>query len=1079
MFQYVFKTKSLRKKPVFISGIIISMVAILSFLVAYQSPQPTTAPSTQANDWENPRVFSRNTEPPHATLVPYAGLEKAVAGDRFKSEYLLSLNGKWKFNWVSKPADRPQDFYKPEYNVSSWKDIAVPGNWQLQGYDVPIYLDAPYPFKKNPPFIQHDHNPVGSYRTEFAVPDDWQGRQVFLHFDGIESAFYVWVNGQMIGYSEESRTPAEFNITHYLRSGKNILAAEVYRWSDGSYLECQDFWRLSGIFRNVYLFSTPSAHIRDFEIKGDLDSEYGDATLKVKAWVWNYSDAACRNHAVEVILLDPTGKPVGGEILTRGTSIYIAPGAESIFLLKADVSNPLKWSAEHPNLYTIVFLLKDSNGNIIEVESAKFGFRKVEIKGGHLLLNGQPILVKGVNRHEHDPITGHYLTRESMVKDILLMKQHNINTVRTCHYPDDPQWYELCDYYGLYLIDEANIESHGMGYKPEVTLANRPEWKDAHLDRIIRMVERDKNHPSVIIWSMGNEAGDGTNFEAASEWIHRRDPSRPVHYERAELRPHTDIYCPMYSTIEEIVEYASQKQDRPLIMCEYGHAMGNSCGNLQDYWDAIEQFDQLQGGCIWDWVDQGILKTTPDGRKYFGYGGDFGDSPTDGNFCCNGLVLPDRAITPKTIEVKKVYQNIGFKPIDLESGKVEVVNKFFFTNLNDYEFLWSLTGDGTEIESDILGTLDIGPRESRVVTVPFKRPKPESGSEYWLRFSVRLKEDTSWAPKGHEIAAEQFKLPFNSNVALTGIKSLPPLKKTETREEVVISGKDFAVRFDRKAGSLASFQYKGTELIAKGLEPNFWRAPTDNDFGNGMEQRCAVWQKASVNRTLESFTIENVSESAITLVARFNLPDVESKHRTSYTILGSGDIIVENDLQIGRKELPELPRFGMRMRLPDSFERIEWYGRGPHENYCDRYSSAFVGHYKSSVREQFVPYVSPQENGYKTDVRWVALFNGRGAGLEFVGMDLVSMSALRYTIEDMTQKKRGTMHPVDLTEHNFIELNVDLKQMGVGGDDSWGARPHPQYTLPPQNYSYRFRMRPLAKDEDPMKLSKQRFALNP
>jgi beta-galactosidase len=1031
----------------------------------------------QVNDWEDPLVVSRNTEAPHATLIPYSTIEKAIVGDRFGSEYLLLLNGKWKFHWVARPADRPKDFFRPDYDVSAWKAIDVPGNWELQGYDVPIYLNEGYPFPADPPRIPHDRNPVGSYRTEFTIPNGWSGRPVFLHFDGVASAFYVWINGQMVGYNEDSRTPAEFNITPYLRPGGNVLAAEVYRWSDGSYLECQDFWRLSGIFRNVYLFSTPFIHIRDFEIKADLDGDCRDAKLRAKAWVWNYGSEASRNQTVEMALFDSDNKRLGSGVLARGISEYIAPGAESLFLLEADIRNPLKWSAEHPNLYAAVLSLKNERGEIIEVESAKFGFRKVEIKGGQLLLNGQPILIKGVNRHEHDPLTGQFVNRESMAKDIILMKQHNINSVRTCHYPDDPQWYELCDQYGIYLIDEANIESHGMGYDPEVTLANRPEWKKAHLDRIIRMVERDKNHPSVIIWSLGNEAGDGTNFEAGSEWIHLRDSSRPVHYERAELRPHTDIYCPMYPSIDQIVAYAKQKPERPLIMCEYEHAMGNSCGNFQDYWEAIEQYPQLQGGCIWDWVDQGIWKTTPDGRKYFGYGGDFGDSPTDGNFCCNGLVLADRSITPKTLEVKKVYQNIALRPVDLAAGKVEIVNKFFFTNLIGYEFLWSVSEDGAEMESGELERLDIGPRQNKAVTVPFKKYEPKPGAEYWLRFSVRLTDDLSWAPKGHEIASEQFRLPFYVAAPAADFKGLPPLKQTETEKEFVLSGPEFEVRFDRATGLLTSYRYQGAELLARGPEPNFWRAPTDNDFGNEMEKRCAVWQKASANRTLESFVVEPIGNAAVRLVARFELPDVQSKYQTTYSVFGSGDVIVENQIRVGKKDLPELPRFGMRLRLPDAFEHVEWYGRGPHENYWDRAASAFVGRYESTAREQFFPYVSPQENGYKTDVRWVAVRDEEGRGLAFCGMDLISFSALRYAIEDMTQRSRGTMHPTDLIERDFVELNIDYKQTGVGGEDSWGARPYPQYTLFPQDYAYRFRIRPLGKDDDPMALSKERFVL--
>ena len=1038
------------------------------------------APSSetpQVNDWENSLVISRNTEPPHATLMPFSTMEKAAAGDRFASEYMLLLNGKWKFHWVPKPADRSLDFYKPEYDASAWKEIEVPGNWQLQGYDVPIYLDQEYPFPADPPRIPHDRNPVGSYRTEFTIPDGWPGRQVFLHFDGVASAFYVWVNGIPVGYSEDSRTPAEFNITRHLHPGRNILAAEVYRWSDGSYLECQDFWRLSGIFRNVYLFSTPSVHLRDFELQSDLDGECRDAVFRVKARVENYGDAAGRDSSLEVALLDPDGKPLGPSILARGTSPYIAPGAESLLLLRADVQNPHKWSAEHPNLYTVILSLKNERGEIIEIESAKFGFRKVEIKSGQLLLNGQPILIKGVNRHEHDPATGQFISRESMIKDIVLMKQHNINTVRTAHYPDDPQWYELCDQYGLYLIDEANIESHGMGYDPEVTLANRPEWKKAHLDRIIRMVERDKNHASVIIWSMGNEAGDGTNFEAASEWIHRRDPSRPVHYERAELRPHTDIYCPMYPSVDEIIAYAKQKQDRPLIMCEYEHAMGNSCGNFLDYWEAIEQYPQLQGGCVWDWVDQGIWKTTPDGRRYFGYGGDFGDSPTDRNFCCNGLVLADRSITPKTIEAKKVYQNVGFRPVDLAAGRLEIVNKFFFTNLIGTDVLWTVSEDGTPLESGELERRDVGPRQSMAFTVPFKKFQPKPGSEYWLRFSVRLTDDLSWAPKGHEIAAEQFKMPFYEAAPAADLNGLPPLRKTETGKEIVLSGREFEVRFNRVTGILTSYRYKGDELLSRGPEPNFWRAPTDNDFGNGMEKRCAVWQKASSNRILESFAVGPVSESSVRLAAKFDLPDVQSKYGTTYTVLGSGDIIVDNHILVAKKDLPELPRFGMRLWVPDRFERVEWYGRGPHENYWDRTASAFVGLFKSTAREQFFPYVSPQENGYKTDVRWVAVRDEGGRGLAFCGMHLISFSALRYAIEDLTQKSRGTMHPTDLVERDFVELNIDYKQTGVGGEDSWGARPYPQYTLFPQDYAYRFRICPLDRGADPMALSKKRIVL--
>ena len=624
--------------------------------VASQDQQISPAPP----DWMNPVITGINNEPPHATLMPFQDKETAQRGIREESSYFRSLNGPWKFHWVSRPADRPAYFYRPSYDVSAWKDIQVPGNWQLQGYDIPIYLNMTYPFKKDPPRIQEDFNPVGSYRRTFTIPPGWDGRQTFLHFDGVESAFYVWLNGRMVGLGKDSRTPVEFNITSFLKTGENTLAVEVYRWSDGSYLEDQDFWRLSGIFRDVYLFSTPQVHIRDFEVKTSLSDNYTKAVFSVASRVRNYGTSASSGHSVEVTLIE------GDTVAARTTPIgktdaeYIAPGAEAIIPVKATINNPRLWTAEAPHLYRVLLTLRDGAGNAIEYEQCLFGFREVVVRDGHLLVNGKPILVKGVNRHEHDPDLGHFMTEASMVQDIVQMKRHNINTVRTSHYPNTPRWYELCDRYGMYIIDEANIESHGMGYDPDQTLANKPEWLPAHMDRMQRMVERDKNHPCVIIWSLGNEAGDGTNFQAMSEWTHRRDPSRPVHYERAGLRAHTDIVCPMYSRIEQLLDYVKTRQERPLILCEYAHAMGNSVGNLQDYWDVIESHDQLQGGCIWDWVDQGFRRRMADGREYFAYGGDYGEKETDGDFCCNGLVLPDRTVTPKTLEVKKVYQNIKF-----------------------------------------------------------------------------------------------------------------------------------------------------------------------------------------------------------------------------------------------------------------------------------------------------------------------------------------------------------------------------------------------------------------------------------
>lgn len=1030
----------------------------------------STALIPSRNDWENPEVVCRNRELPHATLMPYGNRGKAIQCERFSSRYFLSLNGVWKFHWSPNPDSRPKDFDRIDYDVSSWDDIPIPSNWQKYGYDKPYYLDSPYPFEKNPPSIQHHYNPVGSYRREFEIPVHWEGRQVFLHFDGVESAFYVWVNGQMVGYSQGSRTPAEFNITRFLKDGKNVLAVEVYRWSDGSYLECQDFWRLSGIFRNVYLFSTPKLHIRDFELRCDLDEKYRDADFYSIVRLHNYSSEAYWEPSVEITLFDDQNRPVGGKVLTSEKSIYIAPGAESILRMKAPVADPKKWSAEKPNLYTVLLVLRDREGYVLEYESCKFGFREVEIKNGQLLVNGQSILIKGVNRHEHDPHTWHYIPVESMIKDIKLMKQHNINAVRTSHYPDDPKWYELCDEYGLYIIDEANIESHGMGYKPDVTLANRPEWKKAHLDRIIRMVERDKNHPCVIIWSMGNEAGDGTNFEEASDWIHGRDPSRPVHYERAQLdgrpRHHVDLYSPMYPSLESIEKYAQSNPVKPLIICEYAHAMGNSVGNLQDYWDIIEKYPALQGGSIWDWVDQGLRQKTPDGREFWAYGGDFGEEKTSGNFCINGLVLPDRTVSPKLLEVKKVYQNIGFEPIDLKEGLIRILNKYFFTNLKEFGLRWELKEDGKLLESGKLGPFDVAPQKSEEIRIPYRRPSIKKGLEYWLNLSFYLLKNTRWADAGHVVAREQFKLPFYEDVQPSDMRGLPPITYEDRIDQVIVSGKDFAARWNKKTGVLESYVFHGKELLVRGPTPNYWRAPTDNDHGNRMPQRCAVWREASNHREVVSFNPEKINDSSVRVIVRYHLPSAESHHEVDYVVLGNGDVIVKNRFDLGKEGLPEMLRFGMRLQVPGEFEQVDYYGRGPHENYWDRKTSAFVGHYRTTVTDFFEPYVSPQEMGYRTDVRWVALYSKEGRGILFDGNPLICFSALHYTGEDLTQEKRGTLHPTDLTKRPFTELNIDYKQTGVGGNDSWGAKPLAKYTMFPSGYSYSLRIHPFLKSEN-------------
>ncbi|OGU33907.1 MAG: beta-galactosidase, partial [Ignavibacteria bacterium GWB2_35_6b] len=764
---------------------------------------------TAQNDWENHKIFNIGKEEPHAEIISYESFYKAVQGEIYESRFTKLLNGTWKFKWVNKPADRPVDFYKDDYNVSGWADIPVPSDWQMHGYGIPIYTNSIYPFSPNnptPPNIPHEYNPVGSYKRNFTVPDEWENRQIILHFGGVNSAMYVWINGEAVGYSQDSKTPAEFNITKYLREGKNSLAVEVYRWCDGSYLEDQDFWRLSGIERDVYLYSVPQVHIKDYFAHPDLDSEYIDGIFSLTAKVKNYLTEDVKNCSVSVDLLDADNQSILNKKLMK--KISIDKNTETNIDFETTIKNPLKWTAETPNLYKLIITLQDDKGENTEFVLAKIGFRKVEIKDGRLTINGIPITLKGVNRHEHDPLTGHVVSEESMITDIKLMKQFNINAVRTSHYPNDPLWYKLCNEYGLYLIDEANIESHGMGYNPERTLANNPDWMEAHVDRTQRMVERDKNHPSVIIWSLGNEAGDGVNFSATYKWIHQKDNSRPVQYEGARKGENTDIYCPMYPSINHITEYAGTTQDRPLIMCEYSHSMGNSTGNLQDYWDAIESHKQLQGGFIWDWVDQGFLKKDSLGKSFWAYGGDYGPAgtPSDSNFCFNGLVSPDRQPHPALWEVKKVYQYIKILPEDLLAGKIKIINKYDFQNLDFVDILWQLYGEGKVLEEGKFPALKINPKEEREITIPIKKPELSAGAEYFLKIFLALNKDESWADKGHVVAWEQFMIPFEvPETVEENINSMPQLTYTNSDAGINVKGNNFELLIGNNTGALEHF----------------------------------------------------------------------------------------------------------------------------------------------------------------------------------------------------------------------------------------------------------------------------------
>ncbi|MBN2374952.1 MAG: DUF4981 domain-containing protein [Sedimentisphaerales bacterium] len=1023
-------------------------------------------------DWENPEIFGINKEQPHASQMNYPDRDSALKGAREESPNYQSLNGLWKFHWVAQPDERPLDFYQLDYDVSGWDEIPVPSNWQLHGYGVPLYVNVRYPFKADPPYIMSEvpeeytkakhPNPVGSYRTEFSVPDDWQSRQIFIHFDGVDSAFYLWINGQKVGYSQGSRTPAEFDITRFLVPGKNILAAEVYRYSDGSYLEDQDFWRLSGIFRDVYLFSVPKLHIRDFKILTDLDENYQNATLSVTAKITSYSDQP-GSGVVSLELL-------GHGLTMSGPKVKVAipqnQQKEETVDLRVKVSNPLKWSAETPNLYQLLLKLEDESGKVIEIIPVKVGFREVEIKNRQLYVNGKPVLFKGVNRHEHDPDTGHYISAESMIKDIEIMKRFNINTVRTCHYPDTPIWYDLCDKYGLYLIDEANIESHGMGYGAK-SLGHDTRWQKAHIDRMLRMIERDKNHPSIIIWSMGNEAGPGVNFKATAAATKTVDPSRPIHYER--MNEVADIDSTMYPHVNWLISRGKSDSKKPFIMCEYAHAMGNSVGNLQEYWDAIEKYEPLIGGCVWDWVDQGLRKQDDQGREFWAYGGDYGDQPNDNNFCMNGLVLPDRRIPPKMWEVKKVYQYIGMEADDLLAGKVKVKNKYVFLNLKDFDIKWQLTEDGSVIQQGALAPIDLAPGQSTVITVPFQQPNLTAGAEYHLRVSFHLSGDTDWVAKGHEVAWQQFALPFEvPTKEMMVLDKLPALKLVQQGEKVKIAGENFNVIFSRISGTIDALYYNNLTIIApsknstNGPVLNAFRAYTDNDENLvGDWKRHDFWKKAGLHqmqRQVKKFQVNRLNNKAIqviVLTACMGTKEAGFEQLATFTVLGNGCIKIDNQVTpVGN--LPTLPKIGLVMTVPGAYENFNWLGRGPHENYIDRKVSADVGLYQSTVTDQYFPYARPQETGNKEDVRWAALTDYSGNGLLAVSEGQMSVTALHYTANDLDQAK----HLNELNPRPEITLCLDYKQHGIG-NSSCGPPTLDKYTLHPGPFSFSFSLRPV------------------
>lgn len=1003
----------------------------------------------QSPEWENHHILQINTEPPRASLTAFPDRTSALKHWREHSVWYKSLNGQWKFNWCGHPDERVQNFYQPAYDASDWDDISVPSNWQLKGYGVPIYTNQKYIFHKNPPFVMDEptstytlkdmRNPVGSYRRFFKVPDAWDGQPVFLTFDGVSSAFYLWINGKKVGYSEGSRTPAEFNITSYLQPGKNLIAAEVYRNSDGSYLECQDFWRLSGIYRDVYLWSPPRLHIQDAEILATPNNALTEGLLSI--------DLNLKNYATEKGFEPPmvTAELLDGENVVWSTSTNVSTFA-------ATIQNPMLWSAEVPNLYTLLLTLSGAEGEVIEVVPFYVGFRRVEMENKQLLVNGAPILLKGVNRHEHEPDTGHYVTREQMLRDIVLMKQHNINTVRTCHYPNHPDWYTLCDQYGLYVIDEANIESHGMGYGA-ASLAKDPEWMEAHLNRIRRMVERDKNHPSIIIWSLGNEAGHGVNFEEGYKWVKQRDLSRPVQYEQARHTEYSDIFCPMYEKVDAVIEYGQSDADKPLIQCEYAHAMGNSVGNLREHWDAYRKYPLLQGGCIWDWVDQGLYKAVPGktNETFFAYGGDYDDYPNDGNFCCNGLVQADRTPNPSLYEVKKVYQSIHASWADADKQEVRIWNENFFADLGAFTGVWKLLENGVVVAQGDIAISDMKPQQEKVIELPADVKATDPAKEYILTVSFILKEATTWAPKGYVLAWDQLPLTAPVMPSLPAMKDGLEIVQQDVGDELRLETSNVTLVINKQTGLIETYELDGTPLFFGGVTPDFWRAPTDNDNGNKMLKRQGDWKQAFEQAELKELIFQPKGLE-YTVNAVFSLSKTSSTCTLEYTLMGNGVLRVKMTLEVA-EGAAEVPRIGLQTYIPKTCSSVTWYGRGPHENYQDRNTGSAVGVWSALPHELVHIYSKPQENGYRTDVRNLELMFDHERDLSVVGMPMISFSLSLWDREDM----EGKRHYYEIPRLDYYRLNIDYKQQGVAGDDSWGSLALPQYRLPSgETYSYEF-----------------------
>lgn len=1007
-------------------------------------------------EWQDPEVNAINRAPMHTSFFAYENLETANKGVKEESDNFMTLNGKWKFLWVESADKRPNDFFRVGYDDNGWDDFRIPAVWELNGYGDPIYVNIGYAwrnqYKNNPPYVPVEKNHVGSYRKEIVVPANWKGKDIIAHFGSVTSNMYLWVNGKFVGYSEDSKLEAEFDITKYLVPGKkNLIAFQVFRWCDGTYLEDQDFFRYSGVSRDCYLYTRNRNRIDDIRVTPSLDDEYKNGILDVELSLKG-------NNNVSLELLDADNNVVQvKEVKGSGT-------------VKAEfnVENPNKWTAETPYLYTLRASLVNG-GNITEIVPLKVGFRRIEIKNAQVLVNGQPVLFKGANRHEMDPDGGYVVSRERMLQDIQIMKKFNINAVRTCHYPDDPYWYELCDKYGIYMVAEANIESHGMGYG-ETTLAKVDFYKKAHMERNMRNVQRNFNHPSIIFWSLGNEAGYGSNFEAAYHWVKNEDNSRPVQYERAGYSGLTDIFCPMYYGYDACEKYSEDdSKNKPLIQCEYAHAMGNSEGGFKEYWDLIRKYPKYQGGFIWDFVDQSCRWTGKNGEMIYAYGGDFNRfDASDNNFCDNGLISPDRIPNPHMYEVGYFYQNIWTTPGDIANGEIKIYNENFFRDLSAYRMQWEVINNGKSVRTGIVENLDVAPRQTVSYKIDFG--KLDESGEWLLNVKYIQKTSENLVPAGHVVAKNQIVLKGYDasdmkfeNIAEKNIPVIAPVANDENVNCLEVSGETFNIQFNKQNGFMDSYCVNGTQMINEDaqLTPNFWRAPTDNDYGAGLQNKYAVWKNPEIK--LVSMKHESVNDM-IVVSAEYDIASVSAKLYLTYTINNQGAVKVTQKMVADKSaKVSDMFRFGMQMPMPESFENIVYYGRGPVENYIDRNHSTDIGIYSQTVTEQFYPYIRPQENGTKTDIRWWKLFNEEGKGLMFVAEKPFSASALHYTMESLDDgSEKNQRHSNEVVQSNLTNLLIDKVQQGLACVDSWGAIPRPEYRIPYDDYEFTFIMTPIS-----------------